>query len=542
MIERLIEAGPDAPGLAVLVTHGGEIVARRVVGLANLEHRVPIGAQTRFHIVSVSKTFMAAAILILRAEGRLGLDDPIRRYIPELPDAIDGQGAVTIRHLLSLTSGLRDVFEIARLRGLWHAAPERVGDLLALAFRQSAVSAPASAQYLYTNVNHLLLDELVTRVAGMPAEDFRRRAIYAPLGLTETGARASDALVLPGLADPYVPDGAGGWNRAVHLLGIAGDVLTSSLDDLGRWVLALRNGAIGGVAITAAMATPQHLATGRALHYGLGLALRRYRGLAVYCHSGSQPGYKAHIAYIPDRDLGLAILSNREDTQPSILAARLFEAFLDAGFPTPHPATEARQRLDAAGFSQAELARIDGHYVDAEASEWAMLGLMDGVLECETLGDPLTLYHAAGGIFRDGDDYRATVPAELRLVFGSVGGDVTAELDLGGQRMRLKKVDPPHYDPTALAAFAGRYESAEIDSRHTVGVGDDRLVIDYGLGGDRDRRFAMQPVAPDMFLARPRAPGIYYKHLFRFERDTTGAVIGALVTMERLKGIRLRRV
>src|SRR5580765_782775 len=444
----------DEPGVVVLVTRGAHVIARRHVGLASLAHRVAIGPRTRFHIVSVSKTFLAAAVLVLAARGALRLEDDIRCHLPELPAEVSPDGRLTIRHLLSMTSGLRDVLEIERLRGAWDTAPSRTRDLLDLAQRITGVSAPPGAQYMYGNVNVLLLDELVARVSGMPAEAFRREALYAPLGLVDTMARPHEGVVVPDLAEPYVPDSAGGWSRATNLLGIAADTLTTSPEDLTRWVLALRSGVVGGIAVTAAMAERMRLRDGTPIHYGLGLAVRRYRGLTVLCHSGSQPGYKAHIAYVPERDVGVAILSNREDTRPAALAASILEEAIGRDFPGPHPAAEARRRVDSAGFTPEQRAVLAGSYVDVDAGEWISLAIEDGILRGETLGDPVALYHEGGGVFRDADDYRGTVPAELRIELAHDGG-VTCRLRLGGQDMVLRRHEPPGYTPEALAAFAG---------------------------------------------------------------------------------------
>src|SRR5882672_9482040 len=122
-IEGLTAQRDDEPGVAVSVIRGDDVVARRQVGLASLPHRVPIGPRTRFHIVSVSKTFMAAAVLVLAARGALRLDDDVRRHLPELAPDVSPGGMLTIRHLLSMTSGFRDVLEIERLRGVWDTAP-----------------------------------------------------------------------------------------------------------------------------------------------------------------------------------------------------------------------------------------------------------------------------------------------------------------------------------------------------------------------------------------------------------------------------------
>jgi len=463
-------------------------------------------------------------VLVLASRGALSLDDDVRRHIPELPaPASPGASAVTIRHLLSMTSGLRDVLEIERLRGVWTSSPSRTRELLDLAYRQAAVSAPAGAQYMYANVNVLLLDELIARVSGMPADAFRRAALYEPLGLTATSARPHEGILVPDLAEPYVPDGRGGWSRSHDLL-------------------ALRAGTVNGVAVTAAMAEPARLRDGTPIHYGLGLAVRRYRGLTVLCHTGSQPGYKAHLAYVPARDLGVVILSNREDTSPAALAASVMAELIGDDFPAPHPAAAAGRRAGAIALPAAQRSAIEGSYVDLETGEWAALTLQDGVLRGETLGDPVVLYDDGAGALRDGDDYRATVPVELRVEPGPGPDDVTCRVNLGGQRVALRKCHPPRYAADALAAFTGRYENAEIGSRHVIRVRDGALIVEYGPGADRALGFVMEPVAPDIFLVRPTAPGIAYRHVFRFERGDDGAVTGAVVTMERLKGVRLRRV
>jgi CubicO group peptidase (beta-lactamase class C family) len=527
----------------VSVIRGGDVVAQRYAGLASLESRIPIGPQTRFHIVSVSKTFVAAAVLVLASRGALSLDDDVRRYLPELPGPElpgpepPGENAVTIRHLLSMTSGLRDVLEIERLRGVWTSGPSRTRELLDLAYRQTAVSAPAGAQYMYANVNVLLLDELIARVSGMPADTFRRAALYEPLGLTATMARPHEGVLVPDLAEPHVPDGRGGWARSRDLLGIAADTLTTTLGDLTRWLLALRAGSVAGVAVTAAMAERTRLRDGTPIHYGLGLAVRRYRGLTVLCHTGSQPGYKAHVAYMPARDLGVVILSNREDTSPAALAASIMAEVIGDDFPEPHPAHVARRRSGAT-----LTAAVEGSYVDLETGEWAALTVEEGVLRGETLGDPVFLYDEGDGVFRDGDDYRATVPVALRVELGPPPGDVTCRMNLGGQRIALRTCGAPRYAADALGAFTGRYESSEIGSRHSIRIRDGALTVEYGPGAARALRFPMEPIAPDIFLVRPTAPGIAYRHVFRFERGDDGAVAGAVVTLERLKGVRLRRV
>src|SRR5262249_58057992 len=126
----------------------------------------------------------------------------------------------------------------------------------------------------------------------------------------------------------------------------------------------------GGVDVRAVMAAPSRLRSGRPVYYGLGLAVRRYRGLTVLCHTGSQPGYKAHVAYVPEVDVGLVILSNREDTRPAALAASLMDRVIASDFPGPNPVGDAARRLATAGFRLAELRTVEGTYGDSWRGAW----------------------------------------------------------------------------------------------------------------------------------------------------------------------------
>src|SRR5262249_55481835 len=162
---------------------------------------------------------------------------------------------------------------------------------------------------------------------------------------------------------------------------IAADTLTTNLDDLTRWLLALRQGRIGGVETTAMMAERAVVADGTRAYYGLGLALRRYRGSTVLCHTGSQPGYKAHIAYVPERDLGVVVLSNREDLQPVAITAAILEQAIEERVPRRHP-------IAAGAFTAEDTSGWEGHYVEPETGEWVALSFEDDVLRGETLGDP----------------------------------------------------------------------------------------------------------------------------------------------------------
>jgi D-aminopeptidase len=357
-LDGLIDLPADGPGVAAAVVSPGGTLWSGTAGLASLAQGTAVRSDTRFHLVSLSKPFTAAALAAAAAEGRLSLDDDIRRHLPEMAPPDHGQ-AVTVRHLLSMTSGLDDMLEIDRLRGVWHPAPGRAPDLLARALVRARTSAPPGRRYMYCNVNFVLADEILRRLGHASADAARRAAVYDPLGLARTTDRHHDGIPLAGMAEPYVLD-EGRWRRATDILGICGDPVVSTLDDLARWATALLAGRVPALAT---MAEPTPLASGRPLRYGLGLFLRQWRGRRAIGHFGTQPGWKAGMLLLPESGIGVVFLSNREDRLPGQMIPRI----LDTVLPTAEPAVRAP-------------AVVPGEYVEAARGEWVRLSA-DGLLE-----------------------------------------------------------------------------------------------------------------------------------------------------------------
>ena len=506
-LDRLVALPGDGPGVAAAAIADGRVVWSGCAGLASLAQGTPVRPDTRFHLVSLSKPFTAATIVTAARDGRLTLDDDIRRHLPEMPAPDHGQ-PVTIRHLLSMTSGLDDVLEIDRLRGIWHPAPGRAADLLSLALTRSRTSARPGRRYMYGNVNFVLADEILRRLGHESADAARRAAVYDPLGLASTTDRHHDGMPLARLAEPYVQDG-GRWQRATDILGICGDPVVSTLADLGRWATALLSGAVPALA---EMARPTSLADGRAVRYGLGCLVRSWRGHRAIGHFGTQPGYKAGMILLPDLGVGAVFLSNREDMQPGQMIPRLLEILVPGASPAD-PAPVA----------------ATGEYASAGSGEWVRLA--GGLLE--TVGPSYRLQPDGDG-FRTTDELGGMMHAQGRL-----RPDGTLALDLGGEAMELAPVAPGPFRP---ADYAGIYEGRDIDSRHRVRASGDGLAIDYGSGGDRGRAFALRHLGGDLFLAEPAAPGIAHRHVFAFARDGAGRVDRVFATLERLKRVELRRM
>ena len=189
------------PGCAVGVAVDGKPVLTKGYGMADLEHGVKNDADTIFEAGSVSKQFTAAAILLLAKEGKLSLDDPTRKYIPELPDY---GTPLTIRHMMHHMSGLRDWGSVESIAGWPRTSREYTHDhVLDIVSRQKALNFPPGAQYSYSNTGFNLAAIIVSRVSGMPFPEFTKQRIFAPLGMTHTSWRDDHTRIVPGRSIAY---------------------------------------------------------------------------------------------------------------------------------------------------------------------------------------------------------------------------------------------------------------------------------------------------------------------------------------------------
>ncbi|HZH29055.1 MAG TPA: serine hydrolase domain-containing protein [Azospirillaceae bacterium] len=520
-------AKPGCPGAGVAVVQGGRVVAQRTYGLANLEHGVAIGPDTRFHIASISKTFAAAGILALAHKGKLALDDDTSRHIPELRTP----APVSLRHLLSMTSGLRDSGELMRLRGVWYRRPRSMQDSLDLLFNQRNLSFPTGQRFIYTNVNFMLLTRVIERVSGLSFQEFLEAEFLDRLGMADTFVREDDETVADRLADAYIPLPDGGYAKGRWSFGFGGaGSMVSTVPDLVKWVEFLRTTP----ALFDAMREPARPGDGTPVNYGLGFQTRKWRGLWVCGHGGSLPGYKAYAAVLPEADMGIVLLSNREDAEPDLRVRQIMDALLADRLPEPHPLEAAKQRAHPAATEA-----VNGLYLDPVSGEPMTLAAKDGRIETDKLG----IVHSMTPT-PDGDAFAdpwPILPARIRLEpRGS--GRPRVHLWFGGHTGVFDPVEP--YAPSVedLAACAGTFVSDELDSRLVATVRDEGLHVHFGEPFHAAAGSMVQAVAPDVFWMRITKPGWKSDHAIRFRRGADGRVADAVVSSDRLKDVVFRKV
>lgn len=504
----------DAPGCAVAVARDGRPILSRAYGMTDLEHDVPNTPESIFEAGSVSKQFTAASVVLLAQQGKLSFDDDARKYVPELPDF---GTPVTIRHLLTHTSGLRDWGVVAGVAGWPRGSRVHThAHVLDLVSRQKKLNYTPGDEYSYTNTGFNLLAIIVERVSGMPFPEFTRRYLFEPVGMTHTSWRDDFTRVVKGRAIAYSPRKEGGFSLEMPFEDVFGNGgLLTTVGDLLLWNENLNTGRVGGRAFVDEMQRQFRLNSGRRIEYAAGLFVTSYKGVPEVSHSGATGGYRAFLMRAPEQKLSLALLCNRGDANPTALGHQVADVFLgDAAKAAPPPR--------AVTLAPRKLAALAGLYRNTRTQDPLRLAAADGKLRPER-GDDLV--PVSGTSFRSEDG------AERALFRPTANGGrpTLLRLTADGDTIRYEPVDAVTPAAAELADYAGDFSSDEAEVTYTVAVEDGKLV----LRGRPDWSDPLAPAYKDAFTSS--------RGLVRFTRDGAGRVTGFGLWLPRVRDMRFTR-
>ena len=508
--------GREAPGCAVGLSENGKPVLTRAYGMANLEYGVPNTPETIFESGSVAKQFTAAAMVLLVEDGRLSLDDDVRKYLPEVPDF--GK-KITIRNLLTHTSGLRDQWGLLGLKGSPPGSQVHgFNTILELVSRQKALNFDPGAEYLYSNTGYTLAAIIVQRVSGQPFATFTQERLFKPLGMTSTRWRDDFTAIVKGRATAYAGVAASGFRTDMPFTNVIGNGgLLTTVGDLLRWnaFLDAPPSTVGGPALVAALETPMTFNDGRKSGYALGLGVATRDGIREVTHGGATAGYRTWLARYPERRTSVAVLCNLASANATSLGNQAMNVLM------PRPVVAAQAGSAAATPTGTELASYAGLFRTRTSENLIRTAVKDGKLVTEL---PF-----------------ATTPtpigADRFRIFG--GSELIYRRD--GARVRdvlvVSDGDTTRFEPTAtwspsvaqLAAYAGSYWSDELETRFKVVVRDGALVVQQRLGDE----VKLAPTFADGFTSPVGA--------VIFSRGAGGGVNGFGVWAGRIRDVRFRR-
>jgi CubicO group peptidase (beta-lactamase class C family) len=520
----------DSPGCSLAVSRNGVLVYERGYGMANLELGVPITPASVFHVCSISKQFTAMCILLLAQRGKLSLDDEVRKYITELPDY--GR-RLTIRHLLTHTSGLRDVFTLQGLAAPREDDVDRNDALVKILARQRALNFTPGSEFQYNNGGYTLLASIVKRVSGQSLRAFAESNIFKPLGMTHTHFHDDPTLIVPNRASGYHMD-AGAFHVALRgdpggIIGNAG--LFTTARDLLLWEQNLADVRVGDRALVAEMQTPIVLTGGDTSPYGFGLEIGRYRGLRTIGHGGGDQGYVAYVIRYPDQGLAVAVLCNLDSIGPAVgaLTQGVADIYLSDVFATPSAST-GTATLPSVSLSDEQLARKVGLYRNPSTGAVGRIFVRDGKLMASAdagEGNSVELTAVSANRF--------VVPGTpIAVEFAPAASGRAQQIHVTGTGPKpvvSQKLDAFAPSSTELRAFAGEYTSPEIEVTYTLAARNSGLVLQ--MPGRPD--VVLRPIFRDEFAGT-------LVNVVMFSRDAHGVVTSFTVNTSGVRRLRFDRV
>ena len=507
-VDALFKAwSTTTPGCAIGVAVKGQPVIRAAYGMADLEHDVPNTPETIFEAGSVSKQFTAMAVLLLARDGKLSLDDLIRKHIPEVQESA---GPVTIRQMLQHTSGLRDWGSLAGIAG-WPRTTRvhthaHVLDILS---RQRTLNFPPGTRWSYSNSGYNLAAILVSRVSGMSFADFTRTRIFEPLGMRDTSWRDDYTRVVKRRAIAY-SERQGRFATDMPFENVHGNGgLLTTVGDLLNWNENLTRPIVGDAALVGEMQRNVRFTDGGTHEYALGLYSDIYKGVREVDHSGATAGYRAHLGRYPDQQVSVAVLCNAGSANATAVAKGAAELYLTG-------LTAARAPSATHTLTEAEAERVVGLYRSRQPAGTVTVTRDGNALTAQNMGRLIPL-SATRFVTADGYTFEFDGRGQLRR------SDEFTRVDVFD---RVERAQPA---ADVLKGLAGRYVSDEIETTLIVAVDGDRLV----LRRRPDSEIALTPVFPDGFSS-PLGWIV-------FHRDAAGRPTGLSVSQDRVWDLRFTR-
>ncbi len=468
-LDAIVDVPGDHPGVAIAVIRQGKVAITKTYGLADLASKTPFTVETRSNIGSTSKQFTAFAILLLVSENKLSLDDDVRRFIPELPDF--GQ-KITLRHLLTHTSGYREMFLMRQLAGHTLEEPFDRSEVLRIVQRQPGLQTSPGREWDYNNTGYALLALIVERITATPFPTWMQQHVFMPLGMENTLVRVTPDDKVPHSARGYLRDANG--HREARDLGAAqgaGAIYTTTAD-LALWMGNFKSGSVGGTGLFTQMATPA-VATGFGnTAYGLGLYIDSWHGLRRIYHNGDDVAHHSAFYYFPDHETGILVQTN----DASFNAVRAATQIAECVFSPLLNSTEIPKNLPPSDFDSSLFDRYTGSYESEKTSGLIYTFSRDQKRFWVTVGsEKMELTFLQDARFRvKGQNVDLEFLSAEKATNDSV-------IIFNRSEEKARRLTSPSSvitsSPRDLTLYAGEYKSAEVDIVYSFALDGDSLAL-----------------------------------------------------------------
>lgn len=510
---------PNHPGGAVGISQNGRLVYSKAFGLASLEYLVPNNPGTQFNIASVSKQFTAMAIVRLSLEGKLSIDDDIRKYIPEIPDF---GFTITFRHMLHHTSGLRSLHMILGIAG-WRGDDYRNNDdLLRIMTKQRDLNFIPGSEYMYCNTGFILMAVAVERITGKKFPAWMKENIFLPLGMYNTYVEDRYNRVVSNNATSYNGSASQGFAREVEYWGYTGSGnIHSTTVDLLTWFRSYYRSPDGWHDAFSLMLTLDPFNDGKPNNYAFGVVVDTFRNERRISHSGSIGGFRAFGCTFPERETEIVLLSNFSSSDISENSNRIANILLDKPLP-PVSKFEMKERDPVSDVS------------DKYAGAYIFSNIPDRLFEIFKQGK--ILYYKFTGssgirLYEADDTTLFNNPRQVKLTFNPADPSEIRLLQ-GTILSRGKKIVKYVPSDKELAEIAGNYWSPELETQYSFSIKNNRLTGYQTRHGE----FTTECIAKDTFVS-----GSGFIDKIIIARDRRGKITGMKVSNSRVRDLWMER-
>ncbi len=449
---------PNNPGCQLAISRNGKIVFSKAWGLADLERNVPYTTETVTEAGSITKQFTAAAILLLQQQGKLSLNDDVRKYIPELPNY---GTVIRLKHLLHHTSGLREWSELEAITG-WPRTTKAYTnqDVLQMLYRQQRLNNTPGTEFIYSNSNYLLLTLIVERVSGMSLPDFTKQYIFKPAGMTHTSWRDDYKKIVPNRGIAYIKkNGTYKINMPNESVYGPGGLLTTT-EDLLKWTNFFLDNKLGSPGLLAKQLALEPLPGGADASYAAGLFIGKFKGYDIVSHTGQTAGYVGVVETLPAVKLSVAWLSNVTEFTDSLFVGI---TAIDNLFIKTTPPEITKKTPAGITVSSVKIKKYAGWYRNAKTNHGLNI-----TLERDTLWlNKSPLIPISQTSFRY---------LESSLSFNTDGGFTYTTADK--VTIPFTKESPAKISAVYLNAFTGTFYSKETESSFSIIFKEGHLMLE----------------------------------------------------------------
>ncbi len=405
----------------VLVTEGDKVLLDKGYGMADLEWGIANVPEAKFRLGSLTKQFTATLVLLLQQDGKLKIEDPVSKYLPDVPKTWE---KITLANLLGHTSGIPSFTDMKEF-GTWRMNPHTTDEELAL-FKDKPLEFEPGSKFAYSNSNFEVLGAVIEKTSGKKYGDMLRERIFEPLGMKDSGLD-SDELVLAKRAEGYMPGPKGlqvARSESMTVPWAAGSIY-STTGDLLKWEHGLFGGKVLNADSLKAMTTP-----GKG-DYGMGVFVNTKDGVTIVDHGGGIEGFNTHLGYAPEKQICVVVLSNVNGAAPDGMGGKLLDVVLGK------PVALANERK-AQPIAKEELAKFVGVYDLAPTFSLTVAVGADG-LTVQGTGQPALPVQYEGLKGGHSMFFATLVDAEIEFVPDASGAIGLLVLHQGGHEMPAKR-------------------------------------------------------------------------------------------------------